>query len=223
MRRFLLCCVLGLGISGAASALPPDVRPGHWAAAAVDQALANGVMSLDSDHRFHGEARVTREQAVIALAKLAQTVEANRWQDPKSVPIPATVVSALKQGDWKQRPVTRYILASVLTRYGSYVSHGVNRAPTGSPDTGKSELVPPAPKIKISKNHAAYASLAYLAEHREIWPGSPLLSPSNQPVKGMELSRAVKELVIGLNNRLTALGLDASGSTPDASFHKKKP
>jgi hypothetical protein len=54
-----------------------------------------------------------------------------------------------------------------------------------------------------------------------IWPGSPLLKADSQPVKGEELSRGISEMAAGLNNRLTELGLDAEGNTPDASSHRR--
>src|SRR5689334_11054225 len=145
MRRLLAgaaVCVLGWWSQSPSRALPPDVRSGHWAARAVDETLQNGVMSVEADHKFHGEAKVTRTQAAIALAKLAQALETGRWRAAKSAPVPDSVEPALAQGAWKHRPVTRYILATLLARFGDYVSNGVTRAPADSADTNKSEILP---------------------------------------------------------------------------------
>lgn len=225
MQKFIVVCgmcALGLWAGTRAVALPPDVRTGHWAARGVDETLRNGVLSLDSDHKFHGEAKVTRAQAATALAKLARMLEADKWQALPSAAVPESVNATLQRGDWKQRPVTRYILASVLARFGDYVTRGVTRAPADAKDTNESEVLADIGKPKLSSVQAASPALAYLAAHQEMFPKSPLLKPGDQPMTGTELSLAVSEMVIGLTNRLTSLGLDAEGNTPDASFRKSK-
>jgi hypothetical protein len=212
---------LGVGVS--AATLPPDVRSNHWAATAVAETLENGVLSAQPDGQFHGEAWVTRGQAAIALARLAHALEQAKWHVAKSRPVPVTVVPTLEKGVWKQRPVTRYMFASLLARFGDYVTNGITRAPAGSKDTAKSEALPPKAAVKLAANNPAYASLTYLADRHMVWPDSPLLTADSQPLKGSEASRAIAEMVIGLNDRLTELGHDAEGNTLDPSFHPKKP
>src|SRR5579862_8084192 len=139
MKLTVFCglCTLGLWMGTRAAALPPDVRTDHWAARGVNETLRNNILSLDSDHKFHGEAKVTRAQAATALAKLARELEAGQWQPLPSSAVPESVSTTLERGDWKQRPVTRYILASVLARFGDYVTQGITRAPAGSKDTNQ--------------------------------------------------------------------------------------
>ncbi len=221
-RAVLGFCLAPLSIGVQAAGLPSDVRSNHWAAHAVEETLANGVMSTQSDGQFHGEAKVTRGQTVIALAKLAHAVEDGKWHAAKSHSVPDSIVPFLEKGDWRQRPVTRYMLASLLARFGDYVNNGVTRAPAGSKETGKSEALPDKVAVKLAAGHPAYAALTYLAAERMIWPGSPLLQADSQPVKGAELSRALAEMVSGLNDRLTELGHDAEGNTLDPSFQRKK-
>jgi hypothetical protein len=189
----------------------------------VQETLANGVMANRADGQFHGEAKVTHGEAVIALANLARAVETAKWHAASSMPVPATIKPTLEHSDWRKHLVTRYMLASLLARFGDYLTNGLTRAPADSKDTGKSEALPAKAVVKIASSNPAYASLTYLAERRMIWPGSPLLQADSQPVKGEEMSRALSEMAVGVANRLTSLGLNPDGSTPDASFHPKKP
>jgi len=52
---------------------------------------------------------------------------------------------------------------------------------------------------------------------------SPLLHADTTFVKASELSLGLAEMASGLTDKLTELGLDADGNTPDNSFHSKKP
>jgi hypothetical protein len=99
--------------------------------------------------------------------------------------------------------------------------HGLRRAPADSQERAKSAVLPPKATIAVSPASPAYASLTYLANNHMIWPGSPLLKPDDQPIRGAELSRALAEMVAGLNNLVTDLGHDEEGNTPDKSFQKK--
>ena len=153
--------------------------------------LRNNILSLDSDHKFHGEAKVTRAQTATALAKLAQKLEANQWQPLPSSAVPESVSATLERGDWKQRPVTRYILASILARFGDYVTHGMTRAPAGARDTNQSEVLSGLGKPKLSPAQAANPRCPIWAAHQELFPNSPLLKPGDQPITGAELSQAV--------------------------------
>lgn len=213
----LLCPVLAKG-----QALPPDVKNNHWAASSVQKALQNNVLTLKNG-KFDGEGIVTHTQAVIALAKLAQTLEAGKWQAETSYVIPDKVMTTLQQGNWRQRPLTRYTLAQVLARFGEYFSNGVRRADPASKDRNKSTQLPPKPKVTLASSHPAYAAVTYLVNNHMLWSGSPLLKPGDKPIKGIEMSQAIAQVATGLTNLVTDLGLDEDGGTPDKSFKSKKP
>ena len=204
------------------SSLPPDIRPGHWAASYVQEALNNSLISLSDDKQFHGEAKVTHAQAVIALAKLARSLETGKWQAQPSRPVSSDALKPLEQGDWRTQKVTRYELAKALASMGDYVANGLPRPAADAKDLGKSSALPPKPTVKIAKSHPAYSSVAYLAGANMITSDSPLLLADSKPLLGSELSRALAQMVIGLANRFTELGLDEQGNTPDKSFHKPR-
>ena len=201
--------------------LPPDVRPNHWAASYVQEALDNGVMGLPDGKEFHGEAKMTHSQTVIALAKLAQMLEAGTWKSSPSRPVPDSVLKPLEHGDWKTQRVTRYEMAKVLASMGDYVAHGLPRLGANAKNLGQSEIFPPKPKIALPKTHPAYTALAYLVDNSMVLPKSPLLAADDKPLLGGELSRAVADMAVGVTNRLTEVGKDENGDSPDASFHKK--
>lgn len=203
------------------AALPPDVKAGHWAAPFVQAALANGVMSLPDGREFHGEAKVTRQQASMLLARLAQTLEAGRWQTQPSRPISPGALKTLEHGDWATQRVTRYEMAKILANMGDYVANGLPRPDATAKNLGKSEALPPRPTLKIPRADPAYAALTYLVEARMVTLKSPLLKADDTPILGGEMSRALAEMVTGLADRQTDRGLDESGSTPDKSFHGK--
>lgn len=218
---WLLCAALLLSpaVRACAAPRPPDVPSGHWASAAVSEALANHAMALESDGRFHGEARVTHSDASIAMARLARLLLSRNWRRAASKPIRQSVMPLLSSGKWKQRPVTRYMLASVISRFGDYVSNGIPPAPAGAKDLRKSELIPPPAAIPAGSPDGS--ALRFLVSHNMLWAGSPLATKPGAPLIGAELSRAMSELVVGYTNEVTPLGLDANGNTPDASFHTK--
>ena len=49
---------------------------------------------------------------------------------------------------------------------------------------------------------------------------SPLLRPTGAPVTAAQLQTALSQMLVGLTDRLTDLGHDKEGNTPDHSFHK---
>ena len=201
--------------------LPPDVRPGHWAAPFVQEALTNGVMTLTDGREFHGEARVTHAEAIGALARLARILEAGKWQTQPTRPVPETAVKPLLHGDWRGQRVTRYEMAKALANMGDYVANGLPRPDPHAKNLGKSEILPPRPPVKIAKSNSAYVDLVYLVNARMVTPNSPLLTADDKPILGAEMSRVLADVVIGLTDRATDLGQEADGSSPDASFHKK--
>lgn len=214
-------CILGSPRLALGQSLPSDVKSEHWAAASVQKALENKLLSL-TNGKFNGEAIVTHTQAVIAVARLAQVLEAGKWKAEASVPVPGKVITTLEQGNWQQRPLTRYTLATVLTKFGNYLANGIPKPEPGSKDLAQSIALPPKAKVTVAKSHPAYEALTYLTSRKMLWPGSPLLNPSDKPVKGAEISQALTELATGLNDRQTSLGHDEDGSTIDASSKKKK-
>ena len=219
------CCALRLHPSSfilhPSTPLPPDVRPGYWAASYVQEALDNGVMSVSDDKQFHGEAKVTRAQAIVAIAKLAQALEKGKWQTQPSRPVGGEVLKPLEHADWRTQKVTRYELAKTLASMGDYVANGLPRPAPDAKNLGKSMALPPKATLKITKTNPAYSSLVYLADANMIAADSPLLLADSKPLLGSELSRALAQMVIGLANRFTDLGLDEQGNTPDKSFHAK--
>ncbi len=209
-------------LSCRAMALPPDVPANFWAARAIKQTTANGILHPLSDGLFHGKQTVHSQELAIALARLAQSLKNGSWAAEASQPLPDSIMHEQKLGDWQAKPVTRYMLAEVLARMGNYCWHGITRAPKTAKDTGKSIVVPPTPRISVPHASPAWAALHYLANAHMIAPGSCLLLQGNPVINGAQMSRALADMVNGLNNQITSLGLDANGNTPDASFHKKK-
>jgi hypothetical protein len=226
--RFLgLCVLVAASISAAPRSLtgqlPSDVRADHWAAGAVEQILKSGVMSVQDDHQFHGEAHVTHIQAVIALAAIAKKLEAGTWQVGVSKPVPEKVEKTLTQTAWQTKPVTRYELASALVRFGNYFTKAVARPKPDAKDLGKSEILAANVKVPVSPGSPAYAAFKFLSDGKMITPTSPLLKADNLPIKAGELSRGIAEAAVGVNDKLTEMGHDENGNTPDKSFHPKKP
>lgn len=218
---FALGCLACAGPLSAQSP-PPDVRPGHWAAAPVQAALQNHILSLQADKNFHGDAKVTHLQAVIALARLGQALESGSWHAAPSVPISAAKTRVPpKEGSWEGRTVTRYVFATALTHMADYANNGIVRAKPTEKETGKSTLIPPPVAVKISKSNPAYDSLNFLASHRMVGPKSALLQADDKPLQAGEMSDALREFVLGLNDRVTDLGHDAEGNTHDEAFHPK--
>ena len=198
-----------------------DVKTGHWAAPYVQTALASGLMSLTDGKDFHGEAKVTRQAAAIMLAHLAQALDTGKWQAQASRPVSPGVLKPLEHGDWATQRVTRYEMAKILVSMGDYVANGLPHAPPTAKNLGKSQALPDRAALKVPRSNAAYAALTYLGEGRMMTPKSPLLKADAMPILGGELSQALAEMVTGLVDRQTDLGLDEEGSTPDKTFHAK--
>lgn len=213
-----LCLSLSTG-SSLAQKKATDIRPNHWATQAVQQALNNGVLGFTDGTNFRGEAKVTRTQAVVALAKLAQSLETRKWKAQKSSALPVKT-EAMQVVDSTQ-PVTRYTLALSLSHFGNYLMNGLPRLNPNGKDIAKSEVLPAPPRLTIPTTHPAYKSLEYLAKKRMITPSSPLLKPDNTPLKSMELSQGLAEMATGLTNLWTELGKEEDGSTPDRSFRNR--
>lgn len=215
----ITCCTLITG-PGTAQKQPSDMRPNHPARQEVLQVLAHNVMDFTDGTNFRGEARVSRTQAVIAIAKLARAIENGQWKARPSVPLPAKAPT-MQVVDTRQ-PVTRYTLATVLARLGNYLTNALSRPSGPGPDLARTDALPAPPRITVPASHPAHASLTYLASKRLIWPGSPLLKPDDKPLQSVELSRALAEMTTGLINQWTELGKDEEGNTPDRSFRNRK-
>lgn len=228
MRAFailvgLFPALIGTPAGAAGEKLPADVPGSHWAAASVQEVTRNGVLDLPDGRHFRGESKATRAQAVIALAKLARLLQAGTWHGGGSVPVSAKTAAAIQENDgWQSQPLTRYSLAVALARTGDYVANGMHRD-TGAKDLAQSIVFPAKPKVTVSRANPAHSALVYLVNNNMIWPGSPLLKADSTPIRGAEMSRALAQMVTGLNNRLTSLGHDENGETPDKTFHPKRP
>jgi S-layer homology domain len=202
--------------------LPSDVRQSHWAANAVKQVLANHVMSTQADHQFHGEAHVTRQEAVIAIAAIARQLESGSWHLETAKAVPDKVNKTLSTPDWQSKPVTRYEMASVLARFGNYFASAVTRPAPGTKNLGKSTALADKVTIGVPVSSPAYPALKYLADGRMIAMNSDLLKANTEFVKAAVLSRAIAQAAAGLVDRMTELGQDSDGNTPDSTFHNRK-
>lgn len=201
--------------------LPKDVRA-DWARKGVQSALDNGILSADKDGKFHGEQKVNRTDAVIALAKLAKAVEAGTWRASRSAPVSDKMLGYELPVSWKQQTVNRYVLAAILTRFGDFAANGLTRPGPTDKDVAKSETLPDNVKPSVPPSHPAYESLVYLTSRRMIQPKSVLLHPDGSPLRGSELSTALWQMGAGLADRLTDLGHDEEGDTVDINTKKKK-
>ena len=202
--------------------LPSDVRSSHWAAGAVKQVLANHVMPLGADKQFHGEAHATRQEAVMAIAALAKQLESGTWHKEPVQAVPEKVSKVLNGADWKTRTVTRYEMASVLARLGNYYAEAVPRPALGAKNLGKSAILASKISIGVPTTSPAYPALRYLADSRMIAPGADLLTADATLVKALAFSTGVAQMAAGLVDKMTELGQESDGSTPDASFHNRK-
>lgn len=180
------------------NALPSDVPEKHWAAGAVRDVVASGVMTALSG-RFDGGRKVTRSELVTIIARTARALEARSWPSSKPVPLPGEL-SAAKANT---APVTRYVAAAVLARVVPYALAGLPKQAAARPQT--SAAIPEAPRLPSVKNPTpAHRELQYLAQRRLVWPKSPLLNPGKQVVTGQQLSDALSQMIAGLNARMTA-------------------
>lgn len=222
LRTLFAIGVLSLSsLRGFAQGLPADVRPNHWAADSVRIALQSKVLAVSKDKAFHGEAKVTKTEAVIAIASLARLLEANQWKAKPSQAIPAKADKLAEQTEWRSQPLTRYAFARLLTRSADLFTNGVQRASAASKDRGKSVKIPPKPALKLASAHPAYASVLYLATHRMLYSDSPFLAPDDKPVQASEAAKGLAQVLMGLVDANTDMGKDADGNTIDRSFHKK--
>ena len=205
-----------------AQALPADVRSNQWAATSVAAILKNGVLSVQSDKLFHGDAKATSSEAVIALAKMARKIESGEWKTVSGKPVSSKVLSVWEKTDWKTQPLRRYALADVLTRFGDFIVRGLPKPKPEAKRLGASEVLPLV-TIDLPRTDPAYASLIYLAKNRMISPKSALLKPDSSPVSGAIMSAALRDLAIGLTDRMTEASAEEDGAPSVKPSGKSKP
>jgi hypothetical protein len=223
MRPYSLAAAACFGIlfvsRAGAGPVPPDMRAGHWATSAVTRTLDSGVLRLQSDGKFHGDAKVTRSEALAAVSALGHALLDGTWKaGGRSRPVPDSVAAIWQKTSWKTEPVRRYAFAAILTRFGDYIANGLPR-PSAGANVGQSIAIPTV-DLKLPETSPDYPALSFLAHNRMITTGSALMKPDATPLLGGDLSRALAELAIGLNDRLTDLGKTANGETHDEAFHK---
>lgn len=222
IRTLLLIGTLALcPYKGFAQALPSDVRPSHWAAEYVRVTLQTKVLALSSDKAFHGEAKISKTEAVIAIANLAHLLEANQWKTRKSLALAPTADKLVDQSEWRTQPLTRFAFARLLVKGADLFTNGVQRANPTSKDREKSVKIPPKPAVKLPPTHPAYKAVSYLVSHKMLYSDSPFLNTDDSPVKASEAATGLAQILIGLIDKNTDMGKDAEGSTIDRSFHKK--
>lgn len=195
--------LLAVGMAGFLFGVPAgaqtlqDVPEKHWARKAVQRVVERGVMSAP-DGKFNGGRAVTRAELVLVLANLGRALEQKRWNGGEAAPLK----SKPPQGEWRNRPITRYELAALVDRMAAFIANGLP-APQGK-TFGKSEALPPAATIRsVPRTSPLYEPLSYLVKNRMVWPKSVLLEPGSQPVTGEQVSTAFTQFVAGLTDRLT--------------------
>jgi hypothetical protein len=189
------------------AALPPDVRSTHWAAPAVNRTVKAGVLRVQADGQFHGEARVTRSEVAIAIAALGKQLLQGSWSAPgKAKAVPDSVATVWTETDWKTAPVRRYTLAAIVARLADYITVAVKR-PSPSPKLGRSEILQPIPAASLQAGPGLEA-MKYLNRQHMLRPDSPLLKPDSTPLTGGELSKILAEFTDGVNDQMTALDSD---------------
>lgn len=223
MRTYNLAaaaCFAILFVSRAgAGPLPPDIRAGHWASSAVARMLDSGVLRLQPDGKFHGDAKVTRSEALAAVSALGHSLLDGTWKaGGRSRAVPDSVTAIWNKTSWRTEPVRRYVFAAILARFADYVANGLPRPAAGT-NVGQSVAISTV-DLKLPESSPGYPALSFLAHNRMITAGSALMKPDATPLQGGDLSRALAELAVGLNDRLTDLGKTADGSTHDEAFHK---
>jgi hypothetical protein len=202
MKVPILCAAVialsaGCTAGAPATSLPSDVPEKHWAAQAVATVTQSGVMTAPNG-RFDGNRRVSRNELIASLARLARVLERHAWPQQKTEPVSQGKMPA----DWKTAPVTRFRLAAVIARIAPMAQAGL---PTRSaPKAFDSEAIPKSPSLKgVPRTSPVYRDLEYLAKRRMVWSGSVLLKPGSQPVTGVQVSTALAQMIAGLNGSMT--------------------
>ncbi len=173
-----------------------DVPAGHWAAEPVAAMVRLGVMPLAAG-RFNGSAKVTRAQMVGFVARMARSLEAGKWAG-ESPPQPSTgkVDKSTLKG-----PVSRYDLAAAAYRIGVFTARAL--PPFAGKATNVSEALVRAAMPAKPAAGPLRTELAFLVTNRFVHKGSPLLKADTQALTGLEASRALAEMISGLNARRT--------------------
>lgn len=220
MNLVRLAIVLSVALSASsvvsAQQLPSDVRPTHWAAPAVTRTVKAKILPLQTDGQFHGDAKMTHAEAVIALAALGRSLAEGTWTPAgRSRPVPDSVASIWEKTNWKTEPVRRYTFAVITARFGDYVANALKRPAEGA-NVGKSEVLPTVTP-KVAPSNPAYDAMKYLADNHMIKPGSPLLKADAAPLLGGELSRALAELATGTTDKFVEPVKDTDNPTPNGA------
>lgn len=191
--------LLSAGISAGAADTAKDIPANHWAKKDVAAALQHGIMRAPNG-KFNGDARVTRTDLIIAMAGFGQSLEHNTWLPGKPG---RRFKFPLKDADpTVEQGLTRYELATVLTRMGGYAASAL---PKPGPKRFAASIVLPAPSevTTVPKTDPAYASVQYLAKNRMIGKDSILSKPGTQPVTGKDVAEAITAVVAAVSDMNT--------------------
>lgn len=132
------------------------------------------------------------------LARFARLLEKRQWPTTTAKPLEEVRTT----GQWRDRPVTRFEVATVLDRAGAFAMAGLPAKPAANPTV--SEAIPPKARVgTVKMSEATRKDLQYLVDRRMIWPGSPLLSGGPEQVTGKQLADAVWQVIAGVNDILT--------------------
>ena len=200
MKNYILFALIPVLYSGSPqkSNLPEaaDVPASHWASKSVVQVVNSSILPLHGA-KFEGDKKVTREEFVVALERLARKLEAGNWPSGFRAMKETTEGVPAPPGG-----VTRYELAATLDRVGRYFMK--IRPNPGSRRFGKGVgMLPIAPSNKLNHGDPVYASLDYLAKNKMLDRDSILLNTGLKNIMPADVSFSVAAMIAGVNDRLT--------------------
>jgi len=197
MKLSLLWVLAASNLPVVAHAQVTDVPSGHWAAGAVKEVVAKGVMKAPGG-TFGGGKNITRRELAITLANFAKSLEKGSWTAAGSTAVKQTYRDRTNTGN---AAVTRYELAAVLSRVARHAAQGIPKP--GPKVFGQTEAFPPKPAVNVPRTDPAHESINYLINRRMAFADSVVIKPGNQPVTPKELVVAVSWVLAGLSDQHT--------------------
>jgi hypothetical protein len=200
-RASVICAILllTLCVGSFAADTAKDVPQNHWARKDVDAVLSRGIMAAPAG-RFNGAAKITRTELIIAMAAFGRSLERGLWKAESGRTLKETDND--KAAASTSSAVTRYELAAVISRMGTYAAGGLPKA--GPKRFGESVALPKSDAVsKVKQSDPAYSSVQYLAKNRMIWPKSVLARPGSELVTGKDVGASAAAVITGVIDLLT--------------------